>query len=165
MSSGDITTLRPWRNARYFADDIFKHIFFNEKVQNFIQISLKFVPKFQIGAKPTSVLIMTWCQTHKKPLSEPMMVYLTEASLDLIKLQWCYMRVMMSQITGHLTVYPTACLWWLNNYGIFKALYYGPFWAESRMAPRHYLDQCSLIKGVLWHSPASNCTRSPMLFQ
>ena len=149
MSSGDITTLRPWRNARYFADDIFKHIFLNEEVQNFIKISLKFVPKFQIGTKPTSVLIMAWCQTREKPLSEPMMVYLTEASLGLIKLQWCYMRVIMPQITGHLTVYPTACLRWLNNYSIFKASYYGPFWAESWMAPSQNLDQCWLIKGVL----------------
>ena len=40
-----INTLRPRRNEQHLADDIFKHIFFNENVWISIKISPKFVPK------------------------------------------------------------------------------------------------------------------------
>ena len=37
-------SLRPRQNDRYFADDIFKCIYINEKFDISIRISLKFVP-------------------------------------------------------------------------------------------------------------------------
>ena len=40
-----VNTLRPTRNRRHFADDIFKCIFVNENVWISINISLKFVPR------------------------------------------------------------------------------------------------------------------------
>ena len=69
-------TLRPRQNGRHFPDDIFKCIFFNENICNFIKISLKFVPKDPINNIPSLVQIMAWCRPGNKPLSEPMMVSL-----------------------------------------------------------------------------------------
>ena len=46
---GSFKILRPRQNGRYFADDIFKCIFLNENVWIPIEISLKFVPKYQIA--------------------------------------------------------------------------------------------------------------------
>ena len=48
----DSNTLRPRRNGTHFADDIFKHIFFNENISISIQISLKFVPRGPINNIP-----------------------------------------------------------------------------------------------------------------
>ena len=48
-------TLRPKQNGRYFADDIFKCIFFNENVWIPIKTSLKFVPKGPINNIPAVV--------------------------------------------------------------------------------------------------------------
>ena len=64
---------RPRQNERYFADDIFKCIFFNENVWISLKISLKFVPKVPIDNIPVLVLIMAWCRQGDKPLSEPLM--------------------------------------------------------------------------------------------
>ena len=61
-------------NEQHFADDIFKRIFFNEKVWIPIKISLKFVPKGPIDNMPALVQIMAWRRPGDKPLSEPMMV-------------------------------------------------------------------------------------------
>ena len=69
-------TLRPRQNGRYFPDDIFKCIFFNENVWITIQISLKFVPKGPINNIPALVWIMAWHRPGDKPLSEPMMARL-----------------------------------------------------------------------------------------
>ena len=75
--SGDVVnTLRQRRNEQYFADDIFKRIFFNENVWISIKISLKFVPKDPINNILALVQIMAWCRSGDKPLSEPMMVSL-----------------------------------------------------------------------------------------
>ena len=71
-----LNTLRPRRNEQHFADGIFKRIFFNKNVWISIQISLKFVPKGPINNIPVLVLIMAWCRSGDKPLSEPMMVSL-----------------------------------------------------------------------------------------
>ena len=69
-------TLRPRRNGRAFADDIFKCIFLNENVRIPIEISLKFVPKGPINNIPSLVQIMAWRRQGDKPLSEPMIVSL-----------------------------------------------------------------------------------------
>ena len=69
-----INTLRPRRNRRRFADDIFKCIFLIENVWISITISLKFVPEGPINNISALVQIMAWRRPGDKPLSEPMMV-------------------------------------------------------------------------------------------
>ena len=74
--SSYLNTLRPRWNEQHFADNIFKHVFFNENVCILIKISLKFVPKGPINNIPALVQIMAWRRSGVKPLSEPMMVSL-----------------------------------------------------------------------------------------
>ena len=85
-----INTLRSRQNCRHFADGIFKHIFLNENVWISIKISLKLVPKGPIDNVLALVQIMTWHCPGNKPLSEPMMGYLTHTymhhSVSMIKL-------------------------------------------------------------------------------
>ena len=69
-------TLRPRRNGRHFANDIFKCIFLNENVWIPIKISLKFVPQGSINNIPALVQIMAWGRPGDKPLSGAMMVRL-----------------------------------------------------------------------------------------
>ena len=69
-------TLRPRRNGRHFAGDIFKWIFLNENVWIPIKISLKFVPQCPNNNIPALVQIMAWRRPGDKSLSEPMMVRL-----------------------------------------------------------------------------------------
>ena len=71
-----LNSLRPRRNRRYNADDIFKWIFLNENVWIPIKISLKFVPKGPSNNIPALVQIMAWRRSGDKPSSEPMMVSL-----------------------------------------------------------------------------------------
>ena len=53
-------TLRPRQNGPLFADDVFKCILWNEKVQISLKISLRFVPKILINIIPALVQIMAW---------------------------------------------------------------------------------------------------------
>ena len=69
-------SLRPRRNRRHFADDIFKGILLNENVLVLIKISLKFIPKGPINNIPALVQVMVWRRPGDKPLSEPIMVSL-----------------------------------------------------------------------------------------
>ena len=71
-----VKSLRPRQNGRLFADDTFKHIFFNENIRISIKISLKFVPKGLINNIPALVLMMAWRRPGDKPLSEAMLVSL-----------------------------------------------------------------------------------------
>ena len=71
-----INTLRPRKNGRHFADDIFKRIFFNKNVWISIKISLKFVPKGPINKTPALFKIMAWRRPGDKPLSDAMLVSL-----------------------------------------------------------------------------------------
>ena len=50
-----LSTMRPRKNGRHFADDIFKCIFLNENVWIPIEISLMFVPKGPIDNIPSLV--------------------------------------------------------------------------------------------------------------
>ena len=68
-----INTLRPRKNGRHFADEIFKCIFLNDNAWILLKISLKFVPKFRINNNPALVQIMAWRRPGDKPLYEPMM--------------------------------------------------------------------------------------------
>ena len=67
-------SLRPRRNRRHFADDIFKIIFVNEIALILIKLSLKFVPKGSMNNITALVQIMVWRRPGDKPLSEPMLV-------------------------------------------------------------------------------------------
>ena len=71
-----LNSLRPRRDGRHFADDIFKCVFFNENGRISLRISLKFVPKGPINNNPALVQIMAWRRPGDKSLSEPMMVCL-----------------------------------------------------------------------------------------
>ena len=64
-------SLRPKRNRRHFADDIFKCIFLNENVLLAIKISLEFIPKGPIKSISALGQIMAWRRPGDKPLSEP----------------------------------------------------------------------------------------------
>ena len=66
----NFNTLRLRQNGRYFADDTFKCIFFNENAWISLKISLKFVPKVQINNIPALIQIMAWRRPGDKPLSE-----------------------------------------------------------------------------------------------
>ena len=52
MCSSCLNTLRPRRNWRHFADDIFKYIHLNENALISIKIPLKFIPKTPINNMP-----------------------------------------------------------------------------------------------------------------
>ena len=71
-----VNSLRPRRNRRHFADDIFKCIFLNENEWISLRFSLKFVNRVRINTIPSLVQIMTWRLPGDKPLSEPIMVSL-----------------------------------------------------------------------------------------
>ena len=71
-----LNPLRPRRNGRYNADDIFKCIFLKKNVWIPTIISLKSVPKGPINNIPALVQIMAWRRPGDKALSEPMMVSL-----------------------------------------------------------------------------------------
>ena len=68
-----IEYLRRRQKGRYFADESFKHIFFNENVRISSKISLKFVPQGPINNAQALVQIMAWHRSGGKSSSEPMM--------------------------------------------------------------------------------------------
>ena len=72
-----LNSSRPRRNRRHFADDIFKCIFLNGNIWISIEISLKFVPKGPINNIPALVQIMAWRRPGDKPLSKPMLVFVS----------------------------------------------------------------------------------------
>ena len=63
-----VNTLRPRRNRRHFADDIFKCIFLNENEWISLRISLKFVSNVPINDITSSFQIMAWHWPGDKPL-------------------------------------------------------------------------------------------------
>ena len=87
MGDMKFNTLRPRRDRRHFADDIFKHIFLNENVIISTKISLKFVPKGPIKKFPAVFQIMAWRLPGDKPLSEEMMVSL-RTQICVTRPQW-----------------------------------------------------------------------------
>ena len=64
--------------AAIWADDLFKFIFFDEKVWILIKISLKFVSKGPINQKTALVQIMACRLFSEKPL-EPTMLWFIDA--------------------------------------------------------------------------------------
>ena len=71
-----VNSLRPRRDRRHFADDIFKCVFLNENEWTSPRISLKFVHKVRINNIPSLVQIMARRRPGDKSLSEPMVVSL-----------------------------------------------------------------------------------------
>ena len=74
-----IITLKPRQNCHHFADDIFKCIFLNDSLWISLKISLMCVPKVRINNISGLVKVMAWRRSSDKPLSEPMMVWFTDA--------------------------------------------------------------------------------------
>ena len=62
--------MRPRQNGHHFTD-VFKCIFFNEKVWIEIEISRKFVPKGSIYNKSPLIHVMAWRHTGDKPSPKP----------------------------------------------------------------------------------------------
>ena len=87
-------SVRPRRNRRHFADDIFKCIFLKENVWIPLKLSLKFVPNVRITKFPALVQIMAWRISGVKPLSEPMMVNLLTHICD-TRSQWVNSRLFL----------------------------------------------------------------------
>ena len=108
QSNVNINTLRLRRDGRLFPDDIFKCIFFNEKVSILIQISLTFVLKAPINNISALVQIMAWRRPGNKPLSKPMMVSLVR-HICVTRPQW----VKTSNVYIYDLSYHTLddCLW------------------------------------------------------
>ena len=85
ITYGDaIITLRinsssPGQIDRYFANDILKCIFVNEKMCISIRISPKLVLTGPIKNKPAVVQVMTWRRSGDKPLPEPILTQVTDA--------------------------------------------------------------------------------------
>ena len=88
--------------AAIFANDMFLCIFLNENFWISSKISLKHVPYGPIDNKPSLVQIMGCHRTDDKPISEPMMVYSTDAYIASLGLNELW--EMTSQ-------YEYLCLW------------------------------------------------------
>ena len=104
-----VNTLRPRRNGRHFADDIFCCIFMKENVWIPIKISLKFVPKGPINNIPTLVQIMAWRRLGDKPLSESMMISLP-THICFSRPQWVKMDIVITR-TNVLKSYGIVFVW------------------------------------------------------
>ena len=122
-----LNSLRPRRDRRHFADDIFKCVFLNENEWISLRISLKFVPWDRINNIPSLVHIMAW---RRPGVSEPMVVSLPTHICDTrpqwvdttgTKLSPLYRRIsrcnllnvefyLMNQITLKLGVQLVICL-------------------------------------------------------
>ena len=84
-----VSTLRPRRDRRHFADDIFTYIFFSENCCILIKCSLKYIRKGPIDNNSALVQIMAWRRSGDKPLSEPMMISST-THICVTRPQWVY---------------------------------------------------------------------------
>ena len=82
LAKGWINTLRPRRNWRHIADDIFLCIFLKENNRIPIQKLLKYVLGGPIDNKPAPVQIMAWRRTGDKPLPEPMLTQFVDAYMQ-----------------------------------------------------------------------------------
>ena len=73
-----INSSPPGQNDCNIADDIYKHMFMNEKFCVLIEISPKFVPKDPVDNKSALVQVMAWHRTGDKPLAETILKQFTE---------------------------------------------------------------------------------------
>ena len=77
-----LTHLPLEKNGYHLPNNIFKYIFMNLKFCVLIQISLTFVPNGLIDNNPALVKIKGWRQIDKKPLSEPMLTWSSDAYMQ-----------------------------------------------------------------------------------
>ena len=105
-----VITLRPRKNGRHFADDIFRCIFVNEKFCILIKISLNFVPTGPIDNISALVQIMAWRCPGAKPLSEPMMVSLL-THICVTRPQWVILNCLILSVQP---LKPLAC-WMISS--------------------------------------------------
>ena len=74
--------MSPGQNGRYFADDVFKYIFVNEKLCLSVKISLKFVSKGPIDNIQVLDQKKVRRRTGDKALSEPMLTWFTDTYMQ-----------------------------------------------------------------------------------
>ena len=99
-----VNKLKPRQDGRHFADDIFKRNFLNEKVWISINISLKFIPKGPIKNIAALVHNIAWRWPGDKPLSEPMMVWFTDAYICSTRPQWVNMQYFVGDTFKHFSL-------------------------------------------------------------
>ena len=111
-----VNTLRPRRNGRQFADDIFECIFSNDNICISMRIFLKFVPNGLIKSIPALVQLMAWRRRGAKPLSEPMMVNLP-THICVTRPQWVKKETikMLSSMLPKVYIHRWACKMWPAN--------------------------------------------------
>ena len=109
-----INTLRPWQNGCHFADSVFKCFFLKD---NWLKISLKFVPKGPINNIPSLFQIMAWRWTGDKPLSEPMMFNLV-THICITRPQW--VKGMRFDINILVSSWGKWCIQFEKCYGNFS---------------------------------------------
>ena len=88
-----INKLRPRKNGRHFADDLFKCIFLDENVRNSIEISLKFLPNGPNNNIPALVQVMVWRRPRDKPLSRFLSLARSSSSSHIEPVWRIYMRL------------------------------------------------------------------------
>ena len=76
-----VNSLNLWQNEFHFTDNIFKVIFMYGNCYILIEIASKFVSTDPIISSPELVHIMAWCWTGNKPLSKPLTVQITDATM------------------------------------------------------------------------------------
>ena len=74
-----VNTLKPRQNGCHFPYDILKCIILTENICILIEISLNFVTNGPINNTLALFKIMAWRQPGDKPLSEPVVVCVTDA--------------------------------------------------------------------------------------
>ena len=63
----------------YYADQMFKYVFLNEKVWILFEISLKFIPKGPIDKRSVLVQVMGWHLIGGKQLTWSMLTKISDA--------------------------------------------------------------------------------------
>ena len=118
--------MRPRRNGRHLADDIFNSISLNKNIWIPIKISLKFVPRDPINNIPALVQIMAWRRRGDKPLSEPMMdslpTHICVTRPQWVKLLWnaYYHLTVCSKVLLFVVNYVHSCIVHTHSYSILN---------------------------------------------
>ena len=154
-----INSSLPGQNGRHFADNIFKHLFMNEKWCIFIQISLRFVPKGAIDSKSALVQVMAWRRTNTLGINEVLIFWLLSSSEKIyrhtLKKNFkCSLQISRSMKPFN-SLGPSDAIWRWRSWSILVQVM-----ACCLRAPSHYLNQCWLIiSKVLRHSSEGNFIR------
>ena len=118
-----LNSLRPRRNRRLFADDMFKYPYLNENVLISIKIPLKFIAGGLINNISALFQIMAWRRSGEKPLSKTMMlILLTHIYICVTWSQWvksalfvgwiCTVCARRNLMVSDLTTRDNKHCWW-----------------------------------------------------